>query len=120
MARHNAYIRPRVKKAKEPFYITEEKRTLTVLSLIKARESISAFDIQKIMKFGPGVQERMIRLIKNNYHDVINWDKKTRLLKYIGETTRNKPTLEETPKEKPELSDNELNMMYTMKQEAEN
>ena len=121
MARHNANIRPRVRKPKEPFYITQEKRTKTILSLIQARESISEFDIQKIMKFGPGVHERQMRLIKNNYQDIVSWDKKTRLLKYVGKSTQCKTTLEEIPiKEKPKLFDNELNMMDAMKQEVKN
>lgn len=92
MARHNAYIRPRVRKSKEPFYITEEKRTLTILSLIKANESISDFEIQKIMKFTVGVQERMMRSLKHNYQDIVSWDKKTRLFKHISD-----PKQEEKP-----------------------
>lgn len=92
---HNTYItaRPKVRKEKEPFYITEEKRTKTVLTLIQVRGIISDFEIKRIMKFGPGVHERTMRLIKNNYSDCVSWDKKTRLFKYIGKITI--PSLEQ-------------------------
>jgi len=92
MARHNPYIKPRVKKPKELFYETEEKRILTVLSFIKANGSISDYEIQRIMKFGPGVQERMMRLIKNNYQDCVSWDKKTRLFKHLSDPKQEEKT----------------------------
>jgi len=119
MARHNAYIRPRVRKQKEPFYLTEEKRISMVLSIIQANAKILDYDIQKIMKWGPGVHERVMRTIKNNYQDVVEWNKKTRMWKYIGKSTQDIPALEEIPiKEKPELSDNELDMIHAIKQES--
>ena len=83
MARHNAYIKPRVRKQKESFYITEEKRILTVLSFIKANGSVSDFDIKRIMKFGPGVHGRMMTDLKHNYQEYVSWDKKTRLFTHL-------------------------------------
>ena len=121
MARHNANIRPRVRKPKEPIYKTEEKRILMVLSIIQASVEILDYDIQKIMKWGFGVHERVMRIIKNNYRHDVEWNKKTRTWKYIGKSTQCKTTLEEIPiKEKPKLFDNELNMMDAMKQEVKN
>jgi len=113
MARHNAYILPRVKKPKEPFYITEEKRTLTVLSLIKARGSVSDFEIKRIMKFGPGVYGRMMTELKHNYQDRVSWDKKTRLFTHLKDIEQ-----EEKPIEIKTLSNPELEIINTIKQES--
>ena len=94
--------KPRVKKPKEPFYKVQEKRIQTILSLIQANKTISEFKIQRIMKFGPGVHERMMRLVKNNYQDKAEWNKKTRTFQYVGEITQNTSALEEIPiKQKP-------------------
>jgi len=58
-----------------------------VLSIIQARVEILDYDIQKIMKWGPGVHERIMRIIKNNYRDDVEWSKKTRTWKQVGEIT---------------------------------
>ena len=93
MPRYNSYSKPRVREQKESFYEVEERRTLTILSLIKANGSISDFEIQRILKFGPGVQERMMRMIKNNYKDCVSWDKETRLFKHIPVPQEENPNI---------------------------
>ena len=121
MARHNPYIRPRPKisKVKESGFIKEEETVKIALSLIQARESISSFDLKNIMKLTYSLHERLMTNLKQNYQEFVSWDKKTRMCKHVGKTTQEIPPLEEIPiKEKPGLSDNELNIMQTMKEEV--
>jgi len=84
---HNTYIRARPKKKaiRESDYNKEEKLTLTILSLIKARGMFSDFQIKQALKLTFGVWERQMRLIKNNYQDVVSWNKKNRMFKHIEE-----------------------------------
>ena len=89
MARHNANIRPRPKisKVKESGFIKEEETVKIALSLIQARESISSFDLKNVMKLTYSLHERLMTNLKQNYQEYVSWDKKTRLLKYVGKIT---------------------------------
>ncbi len=123
MAKHNANIRPRSKisKVKESGFIKEEETVKIALSIIQASETISSFDLKNVMKLTYSLHERLMTNLKQNYQEYVSWDKKTRLLNYVGKSTQCKTTLEEIPiKEKPKLLDNELNMMDAMKQEVKN
>jgi len=84
---HNTYIRARPKKKviRESDYDKEEKLTLVIISLIKARGMISDFQIKQTLKLTFGVWERQMRLIKNNYQDEVSWNKKTRMFTRIEE-----------------------------------
>ena len=98
MARHNVYIPPRRKKPKELFFETEEKRIQTVLKLIHNSKNISDYTIRRIMKFGPGVHERTMKLIRDNYQESVEWNKKTRMWKSIGESFQELPVSPEPEK----------------------
>ena len=89
MAKHNANIRPRPKisKVKESGFIKEEETVKIALSLIQSRKSISSFDLKNVMKLTYSLHERLMANLKHNYQEYVSWDKKTRLLKRVGEIT---------------------------------
>ena len=84
---HNTNIRARAKKkaVRESDYDKEEKLTLVIISLIKARGMFSDFQIKQTLKLTFGVWERQMRLIKNNYQDEVSWNKKTRMFTRVEE-----------------------------------
>jgi len=130
MARHNPYIRARPKKTeeKESGYEKEQKTKKLAFSILQARGEISPFDLKDAMKLTYSLHERLMTDLKNNYPKRVSWNKKKKLLKYIGEITA--PSLQQDVKHiekssqapleptKPVLSDNELSIMQTMKQEV--
>ena len=105
------------KKPKTSSFEIQEERIDRALTMIKVKDEISEFNLQKILEWGPGTYERVMRVIKNNYQDKVEWNKKTRIWKNISNPKQEITTLEEIPT-KTELSDNELNIFCTIKQES--
>jgi len=117
MYNHNIRARPGKTKVKKSGFEKHEEKVLIALSLIQSRKSISDFQIRHVMKLSNNIEYRLMSDLKHNYQKHVSWDKKARTWKYIGKPTQCKTTLEEIPI-KPGLSDNELNIMQTMKQEV--
>lgn len=104
----NYIPRKKYQGPKIPAIETQEQRIDRAITMIRVKGDISEYSLQKILQWGPGVNERIMRLIKNNYQDVVEWNKKTRMWKYI----------EITVEEKPKLSNPELEIINTIKQES--
>ena len=108
---------PRRKEPKAPIE-TVEQRVDRVITMIRIKGEISTYNLQKIMQWGPGTHQRIILIIKDNYQKDVEWNKKTRMLKYIG--TLDTPALEIPITEKPKLSTEELKLINVIKQESQN
>ena len=83
MYNHNIKARP--KKAKESSFEKQEKKIAIILSLIKANGTISESTIRHTLKLSYTMHYQLMRDIKNNYQDVVSWNKKTRILSCIQE-----------------------------------
>ena len=63
MARHNAYVKPKVREqAKSKGFEDKELRIQRVMDYMKYKKEISYDDLQRFMEFGDGIMYRVIKL----------------------------------------------------------
>ena len=76
------FSRPKYLKPKS--FQIEEERIERVLLFIKVKGEVSDYDLYQTMEWGLGIYERIMRMIKNNYQNIVRWNKKTKLYTYIS------------------------------------
>ena len=85
MARHNAYVKPKVRKQTEPTaFETKELRIQRVMDYMKYKKETSYDDLQRFMEFGDGVMYSVMSAVKQRYPNIIRWNKKTKLYTHIA------------------------------------
>jgi len=109
----------RRKPEKKPAWEVKRERMYDLLNLIEKEKKIKYFDAQMILKWGDGVMDKILREVLTSYSNEIRFDKEKRELIHISVGPYQKQQVVKHVQEKPGLSDNELNMMHTMKQEAQ-
>lgn len=114
---HNTYIkaRPKKKVVKESAFEKHEKRVSIALSLIKARGSISDFDIRHVLKLSNNLQYQLMSDLQHNYQEYVSWNKKTRLFTHL----KTFEIIEEN-EIKEKITENDYKIMHAIKQEANN
>ena len=83
MPRWNYVSRHRKSKPKKSSLEVQQERVNKVLDVIMERKEIRDLDLQKVGGWGIGVHERIVRIVKNEYSDMVEWNKKTRTWKDI-------------------------------------
>ena len=114
MPRLNYKARPKEKKPKESSFSKHEKKITIILSLIKARGTVSEFDIRHALKLSYTKSYQLITDLQHNYQEYVSWKKKDRTFTHLKEYV-----IEEEIKIK-ELTDEEVIAIAAMKQEVKN
>jgi len=84
MARHNAYVKPREKKSKEPFFMEEDRRIKKVILLIRTNKKLSDYNLYRMMELGHSAYDTLMRMMRQNFSDIISWNKVGRMWEYVG------------------------------------
>jgi len=108
----------RRKPEKKPAWQVKDERMHDLIELIEKEKKLKYFDAQKILQWGDGVFERILREVLACYSYEIKFDKEKRELTHISVGPYPKQQVVKHVQEKPGLSDNELNIMHTMKEEV--
>ncbi len=119
MYNHNIRARPKKTEEKKPAWQVKKERMFDLLDLIQDKKELKCFDAQIILQWGDGVFERILREVLAYFSNEIRFDKEKRELTHISVDPYPKQldVKNEIPT-KPGLSDNELNIMHTIKQEV--
>ena len=126
---YNHNIRARRKPEKKLPWEVKSERMYDLLNLVEKEKKIGYFDAQTVLHWGDGTMDRIIKEVLACFPYEVRFDKEKRelihisvspypkqqVVKHIGKSTQCKTTLEPT-----KLSDNELNIMHTMKLEVKN
>lgn len=83
MSRWNYVSRNRVSKPSKSSLEVQQERVNKVLIVIMERNEIRDLDLQKVCGWGWGVHERIVRIVKTEYSDEVEWNKKTRTWKSV-------------------------------------
>ena len=94
MPRWNYVSRDRKSKPKKSSLEVQQERVNKVLDVIMERKEIRDLDLQKVGGWGIGVHERIMRIVKSEYSDMVEWNKKIRTWKDIP-LDPNKPISEQ-------------------------
>ena len=92
--RWNYVARKKTTKPRKPSIEVQRERVNKVLDVIMERKEIRDYDLQKVMDWGMGIHERIMRIIKSEYSDMVEWNKKTRIWRNIP-LDPNKPISEQ-------------------------
>ena len=79
----NHYMKARAKKPKNDYIQLNKARLMTALSTIGEKREILDCDLQTECGWGNGVHERLVRVLKTKCIDEVEWNKKTRIWKFI-------------------------------------
>ena len=122
---YNHNIRARRKPEKTPAWKVKSERMYDLLNLVEKRKKIGYHDAQTVLHWGDGTMDRILKEVLACFPYEVRFDKETRELIHISVSpyqkqqvvkhisTQCKTTLEPT-----KLSNEEQNIMHTMKQEA--
>lgn len=116
MAKLNYLVRSklRAKKPKVSTYEKEQKKTLIILSLIKANKTIKDSEIRHALKSPYNIHYKFMADLQHNYQEYVSWNKKDRTFTHLKDYV-----IEEEIKIK-ELTDNEVKTIDAIKLEAKN
>ena len=114
MHRLNYISRPRKAKPKVSSFDIHEKKITIILSLIKAKGTVSEFDIRHALKLSYTKSYQLMTDLQHNYQEYVEWKKKEKTFTHLKQIV-----IEEEIKIK-ELTDDEHKTIDAIKQEVKN
>jgi len=112
---HNPNIRarPKVRKPKKSSFSKHEEKITIILSLIKARETVSEFDIRHALKLSYTKSYQLITDLQHNYQEYVSWNKKERTFTHLKEFVK-----EEEIEIKDNITEHDYKIMDAIRQEV--
>ena len=84
MPRWNYVARRKPKVEKKPAWQVKKERMYDLLDLIQNKKELKCFDAQKILQWGDGIFERILREVLAYYSNEVRFNQEERTLYHIS------------------------------------